>query len=1339
MLINQQLNPGFDLEQVIVTFPAALHPDRLIQSFRAVADRHPVLRSHFKWVDAGPIQVIDEQLIVASPIVDWSANPEVELNRYLDADRVTVMDTTTPPLHRLIMARTNPETWTLVWSFSHALLDGRSVVIVLDDWFALATGQKLGPPPTDFATFAHYVRARESQIDHSFWRQRLDSMRAPTPLPSPFVPPTDVNPRTFGQLRKQLDRTQTAALLAVATAHGATMNHCVQAALAITLGRYAREDHVVFGNVRACRHAPVPGANTQVGLLMNTLPFGVNVAAGQTVGELLTKLRSEQRDQDHHELDNLIAVQANSQVPLGTPLFHTILIFESTDLISALRRRNTEWNHRQVRVISRPSTPLMLEANDGDELNLNFIYDATRWDASFAEQVLTVLITTLTRFITQPQARLAEISLAEPAWLNFLENTYNATQWTHPNLDERLHDLVWAQSLRTPNALALVGGDARLTHQDLCQQAARLARILQERGVSRSTPVGIFAEHGPVGVLSALAIMMAGGTYVPLDPSHPPDRLAWILASAGCQLLITHRGQSSVLNTIPAELIDLDTIDLEHGDSTLPHCPATLEDPAYIIYTSGSTGRPKGVVISHRAVVNTIIDLNDRFVVTATDRVLALSSATFDLSVYDAFGVLAAGGAAIFPVGTALRHPPAWLELMAREKVTMWDTVPALMEMLLPFVDNVSALATLRLAMFSGDWIAVTLPGRLRALAPHCQVFSLGGATEGSIWSILHPTDRLNLRAPSVPYGGPLRNQTMHVLDDALEPCPPLIPGEIAIGGVGVALGYWKDPQRTAERFVTHPRSGKRLYRTGDLGRHLADGTIEFLGRIDHQVKIRGYRVELGEVEAALATHPAVKSCVVAACGDRKVAMRLVAYVVLKPTMTIDLDAIVAHTGKMLAPYMVPEALVTIDALPLSPNGKVDRNRLPAPALIANQNTYTPPIGDTEQRLAELWAKLLGVEKVSANDDFFALGGHSLLAGRLMAQWSHVSPISMELRDVFEARTLRALALHVDQRGAPATPIADMEGGVGSARPLLEVQPGSSTSRPFFFLHGDYLGGGYYCVSLARRIGKEVPFYALVPRHIDPKGPLPTIEELATEHIRHIREVCPTGPYRLGGFCIGGVIAFEIARQLIAQGHAVSLLTLIDAETGYSAERWARRLTRACSFVNDMPPTRQLAMFTRFNQRLERLRQLNPLGLILHGLSRIGLFRPKKPSASHANSMSSRLHTVTSATATAHEQLTAYLWSVCGYHPTRLDITAHLLASDEQAAVTRDPTIGWGPLLTRVEVQRLSGNHLESITRNLPKVAEFLRPLIEDTTAMNNVRNEFAPQANTVTPELTRL
>jgi thioesterase domain-containing protein len=414
----------------------------------------------------------------------------------------------------------------------------------------------------------------------------------------------------------------------------------------------------------------------------------------------------------------------------------------------------------------------------------------------------------------------------------------------------------------------------------------------------------------------------------------------------------------------------------------------------------------------------------------------------------------------------------------------------------------------------------------------------------------------------------------------------------------------------------------------------------------------------------------------------------------------------------------------------LTPNGKIDRKALPlpnAPLVLgdaAADQRPTPSIS-LHFQLLQLWEEVLNTRGVRLDDDFFAIGGNSLLAFRMISGLERLLGRRLPVATLFANPTIQGLSKAI------------MEGGVGSERPLLEVQPGSATSRPFFFLHGDYLGGGYYCVSLARRIGKEVPFYALVPRHIDPNGPLPTIEELAAEHIRHMRTVSPTGPYLLGGFCIGGVIAFEIARQLIAQGHNVGLLTLIDAETGYSGERWARRLTHACALVTGMPPTRQLAMFARLNQRIERLRQLGPVGLISQGLSRLGIFR-RKASSTAANGMSSRLHTVTTASAAAHEQLTAYLWSVSGYHPAQLDIPAHLLASDEQAAVSRDPTVGWGSLLKRVEVRRLAGNHLESITRNLPKVAEILRPLIEIAAVTTNARTELAPSAKAASPELSR-
>ncbi len=390
-------------------------------------------------------------------------------------------------------------------------------------------------------------------------------------------------------------------------------------------------------------------------------------------------------------------------------------------------------------------------------------------------------------------------------------------------------------------------------------------------------------------------------------------------------------------------------------------------------------------MIAHRGAVNTVLDVNERSAVTACNRVLALSSLSFDLSVYDVFGLLAAGGAIVIPAASASRDPARWLDVMTREKVTLWNSVPALAQLLVEHVEvrgqNIGD--SLRLVMLSGDWIPVQLPGAICARAPRACVMSLGGATEASIWSVLHPTDGVPADATSIPYGKAMANQHMYVFDDALEPRPIWVPGEIYIGGVGVAEGYFRDPTRTAERFLMHPRTGERLYRTGDVGRLLPDGAIEFMGREDSQVKVQGFRIELGEVERTLERAPGVRAAVVMPVGEKREAKSLAAYVV-----PVDLEdrpdpaGLRRILGESLPAYMVPASVTIVDALPLTSNGKVDRSRL-GRLDGAERPAFVAPRDATEHALADLWREVLGVDSIGADDDFFALGGHSLVAVRL--------------------------------------------------------------------------------------------------------------------------------------------------------------------------------------------------------------------------------------------------------------------------------------------------------------------------------------------------------------------
>ena len=426
-----------------------------------------------------------------------------------------------------------------------------------------------------------------------------------------------------------------------------------------------------------------------------------------------------------------------------------------------------------------------------------------------------------------------------------------------------------------------------------------------------------------------------------------------------------------------------------------------------VIYTSGSTGVPKGVIIDHRGAVNTIADINQRFGVGAGDRVLALSSLSFDLSVYDIFGTLAAGGTIVLPESPAAKDPARWAELMVRENISIWNSVPALMQMMVEYAaDRPEVFQNLRLVLLSGDWLPLTLPGQIKSLRESVQVVSLGGATEASIWSILYPIEEVSPDWKSVPYGKPMKNQRLHVFDEALEPSPVSVPGQLYIGGIGLAKGYWRNSEKTAASFITHPRTGDRLYQTGDLGCFLPDGNIEFLGREDFRIKIRGYRIEAGEIEAALNQHPAVRSCVVTAFGEDRSQKRLVAYVVPQQNAAPETCELRQFLSQKLPEYMLPSAFVMLEALPLSANGKVDRKALPAPDATFLRKTFVAPSTPVEKVLADIWAEILGVEKIGIHDNFFIdLGGHSLLATQVISAVRDTFGVDVPMRSFFESPT----------------------------------------------------------------------------------------------------------------------------------------------------------------------------------------------------------------------------------------------------------------------------------------------------------------------------------------------
>ena len=502
-----------------------------------------------------------------------------------------------------------------------------------------------------------------------------------------------------------------------------------------------------------------------------------------------------------------------------------------------------------------------------------------------------------------------------------------------PLLDDPLRQA----ARQVPDAPAILASRGAVTHAELAARAAQTAAALADLGVGPGDLVAVACEKAPAQIAAVLGVVASGAGYVPVEPSWPAARIASVCARAGIRHALVGPGTAAEWpGTVTVHWLDA-AGRLAGGRGAPPAGRPEPEDLAYVIFTSGSTGTPKGVAIEHRAARTTVDDITDRFGISSTDRVLALSALSFDLSVYDIFGVLGAGGAVVLPDADRRLDPQHWLELIAQHQVTVWNTAPALLEMLVEHAEGDpeagrAALASLRLALLSGDWIPVTLPDRLRALAPQVRVVSLGGATEASIWSICYPIDSLDPSWASIPYGRPLRGQSFHVLDPEGRPCPVGEAGELYIGGDGLARGYIGDPEQTAARFAVHQALGERLYRTGDLGRWRFDGTIEFLGRVDRQVKIRGHRIELGEIESVLNRLPEVRQCVAAGVPGPDGHPRLVAYVALHgPDAPLQEDRLAAALRERLPAYMIPNRFVRLDHFPVTPNGKVDYAALPNP------------------------------------------------------------------------------------------------------------------------------------------------------------------------------------------------------------------------------------------------------------------------------------------------------------------------------------------------------------------------------------------------------------------------
>ncbi|MBD2596806.1 amino acid adenylation domain-containing protein [Nostoc spongiaeforme FACHB-130] len=1177
MLFNSLVaqNSGVDIEQMICLIHEKIDVLAFQKAWQKVVERHAVLRTSFDWeTGQEPLQCVQQQVEISLEQQDWCGLSDTEqstkLQVYLQSDRTLGFQLNVAPLMRLALFRLRESVYQFVWTFHHVLLDGRSLSIIIKEVFtfydAFCQGKDLQlPQPRPYQDHIAWLQQQDWSKSESFWRDLLKGFTAPTPL---LVDSNPSEKKGFGEQAIRLSAKTTVMLQSLAKQHQITLNTLVQGAWALLLSRYSGESDVVFGATRACRHSSVTGADSMVGLLINTLPVRVKVSGEKPLLTWLKELRSQWvalRDYEHTPLTN---IQRWSDVPGGTPLFDSILVFENYELNSVLRSQGDRWQNLEIKQEEQTNFPLTLVGYAESELLLKLKYNQNKFDDDKIGRMLGHLQTLLSSMAANPWQCLGELPL-----LTTDERQQMLMEWNHTQTDfaEQLciHQLFEAQVEQTPDAIAVVCGQKQLTYKELNWRANQLAHHLKQLGVKPGVLVGVYLERSLEMIPAVLGILKAGGAYVPLEPSFPKARIQLLLSSLQINCLVTqtcllpsiHELELSALQ----HLICLDKSAHSKFSSTPlhPHTPtpfiwhrsdldllptenlptsANSNDIAYVIFTSGSTGTPKGVVVRHQPVINLIEWVNKTFNVNANDRVLFITSLCFDLSVYDIFGLLAAGGSIRVVPSHDVRDPEALLHILCHEPITFWDSAPPALQQLAGFFPKVQATnchPQLRLVFMSGDWIPVTLPDLLKTTFPGVEVISLGGATEATVWSNYYPIGKVEPHWKSIPYGKPIQNAQYYILDDYLNPCPIGVSGELHIGGECLASGYLNQPELTAQKFIPNPFSNNpkaRLYKTGDLARYLSDGNIEFLGRIDHQVKIRGFRIELGEIESVLTQNKSVEETVVIAREDEPGNKRLVAYVVVNDESKPNMNELREFLREKLPEYMVPSAFVAIAKIPLTPNGKVDRRALPIPDQRPElEKAFLAPRNTIEIELARIFSEVLGIQSVGIRDNFFELGGNSLLAVKLFTQVEKAFGQKLPLATLLQSPTIEQLADILSQSNTKT-----------SWSSLVTIQPGSRAKRPLFLIHA--LGGnviGYQ--TLVRYLGTEQPVYGLQAQGLDGKqAPHTSVEDMAAHYIKEIRTVQPHSPYLLGGFSSGGTIAYEMARQFVAQGDRVALLAMFD-------------------------------------------------------------------------------------------------------------------------------------------------------------------------------------------------
>ncbi|MFL0451633.1 non-ribosomal peptide synthetase [Bacillus altitudinis] len=1116
---------GFYVEQMDMNVKGTLRSDLLEKSMNIIVERYDIFRTVFLHEKVKrPVQVVLKNRPFQLDIVDIQDLSESEqlerIDRFKQKDQLRGFDLSKDLLMRASVFQTGPSSYRWIWSYHHILLDGWCFGLVVQELFAIYHAllhdipYRL-EPVKPYKEYIQWLEKQDKQASLEYWTQSLAGFEGQSTFKEQRK---QTNEHELGEIEWAMSKEETAALSELALQQNATLSSALQSIWSILLSRYQRSNDVLFGTVVSGRPADLAGVDRMVGLFINVIPRRIQLTDQMTFRSLLSETQQQSLAAEPHQYIPIYDIQAKAG---QQQLIDHIVVFEN---VPAAKKDEQEsllgFTVEDMNVYEKSNYDLNLLASPGEQLQLKLAFNQRAFDPAFVHKLKDQLTLLIRGTIKHPDQSVHTLTLVTKQ-----EKQRMLEEWNAPELEhDQLYLTKWFEHnvRKQPNAVALSAGDHTMTYAELNEQANRLARHLQKNGVEHQTVTAILAERTPELIVSLLAVLKAGATYVPIDPDYPESRIQYMLKDSGATHLLTHSSFISQTRSLAFDGTYLFADDQEillMSSENLP-LEAGLDDTAYIMYTSGTTGQPKGIMTTHSNIARVVKNTN-YLTILETDTLLSLSNSVFDGFTFDVYGALLNGAKLVLPQKETILNMGKLTELIKGEHISVMFVPTALFHLLVD--EGTDWMRGVRKVLFGGERASVQHVRKAFDVMGKGRLLNVYGPTESTVFATYYPIDEaIPLEAHSIPIGKPLNQTGAYILSEHRQLQPIGMVGELCLSGKGLAKGYLNRPDLTKQVFIPHPfASGERLYRTGDLAYFREDGLIEYAGRVDDQVKIRGHRIELTEIEANLLMHPGVKQAVILADHDETNHTRLLAYITCDDAWKGKLNDIKSRLKERLPAYMLPHELIELENLPLTPNGKVDKRQLPKPEAPQGNRRVKLPANEVEQKLLVMWREVLEREDISTDDHFFELGGHSLKAMSLLSKVSKEFEVQVPIHLLFETPTIEALSHYIQHQ----------DGETAGYLVFNESQTSTVFALP------PLPGYGFIYQEAAKTLD-DVRLIAF--------DFIETNNRMA-QYVQHIQHLQPKGPLTLMGYSGGCYLAFELVQALEQGGRTVEKVIMIDS------------------------------------------------------------------------------------------------------------------------------------------------------------------------------------------------